>query len=172
MLFAVPIAGGAAVVVCGRSAPFTPSDENSCETIASTLVLHAAKPLPVAPNPAYAHAISTAVTKLDDAHTTLLSALRTARRPSAQASALSAFSTPCDRAASDFKASPAGPQEEAIETRIATAATAVCASYAQAESAARADDGARYAAAQTAAAAGERELDTAVASLRSIGYQV
>lgn len=169
---AVPTSSGAAVVLCIRSTALTAEDEQRCETIASTLVLHRAKPLRLAPTIAYAQGITAALKRLRSARSSLFLRLSRAHRPAAQAAALEAFAGPCEASVEGLKRLPAGPQEEVIQHRITSSAEAMCSSYKDVASAARAGARARYDAAREKATDAEHQLERAVKSLRSLGYKV
>jgi hypothetical protein len=171
-VLAIPTNRGAAIAICIGATVLTNAERSACDAVSETLTLRSGKPVALAPTASYARSISGATGLFNSVRAALRTRLQGAHDAGAQAAALAATAAPCQRAVAALHAVVAGPQEATIEPRITAALGDACSSYLAAARAARADDAARYAAARGSAVGAERELSTAAAQLRALGYRL
>jgi serine/threonine-protein kinase len=171
-VLAMPTSYGEALVLCTQPGPLSAHDESACETVANTLTLRAGRPVPLAPNPAYAHLLSTVLARFAAARATLLRQLEHAGSPDAQARALARFAPTCDGARRALATVSVGPQELTSHERIVNALSSICAAYAAMGHAAHLNHSSDYASARGEASSAESSLRGGVHALQSLGYHV
>ena len=165
-VFAVPTTAGVLGVLCSPgTAAAAP-----CEHVADTLSLNGADALPLGPSSAYAHALSSAVSKLDPAHQAE-TALRSAHTRAGQAhlsDALAGYFTASEHTLSKAKPGPDAAEENA---RLLRSLGSAAAAYAAMSRAAHAGDGQQFAAAGRDASSAQSSTRSALAALRAAGYK-
>jgi hypothetical protein len=170
-LYALPTTAGTVFGVCLTSG--APSGFNqSCERVLATLRLTSGRILPPGQSETYASALNRALSKLNAARSKAGSQLRLARSAQAQAAAASALAAAHTAAASALSqlrtAGPATAANSAVVAALRANATA----YAALARAAVDNNPVGYSQASSAVSRSSSSLQSALARLGSLGYQV
>jgi hypothetical protein len=169
-VYASPTSEGVAAVACVAAPRVIAEFGPECERVATTLELSGAKPLPLGPREAYAKAVGAAFERLDEEAGAAAKRLRAADTPSAQSGAAGDLADAYRAAARSVSGAPAGPYEDAANSRLAASLRALTSAYARAAAAARDGDDRGYAAASRAVRRGAADLRRAQGGLRRLGY--
>jgi hypothetical protein len=169
-VYAVPTTAGVATIACLAPRPEAPALER-CESVATTLALRGADPLPLGPNRRYAAAVNTALTSLETQRSEGRRALSEAGTPAAQARAADQLAAAYRAAAAGLGRAAPGPIEEPYHRSIAAAVDRAAGGYAALAEAARAHRRLDYDRAAAQVARAEDALDRAVRALERIGYK-
>jgi predicted Ser/Thr protein kinase len=170
-VYAVPTTAGVATIACLSPRPNAPALQR-CESVATTLALRGADPLPLGPNQRYAAAVNTALTSLEAQRSEGRRALSEARTPAAQARSADQLAAAYRAAAAGLGRAAPGPIEEPYHRSIAAAVDRAAGGYATLAEAARAHRRLDYDRAAAQVARAEDALDRAVRALERIGYKV
>jgi hypothetical protein len=162
-IYAAPTNAGVATVVCSGKSP---SFEQQCERVASTLTLTGAKPYDLGVPAAYANGLSSALSELQSSRKPALAKLRVAKTPSAQASAArqaaAAYAT-----AAKMHPGQVPPQVGDADDAIYTSLRAGQRAYAALAAAAAGGNSGRYTAAERQVKAADRALQQGLQQVQS-----
>lgn len=171
-LVVVPTRSTAAYVVCrrpGRS--IDAADQAACDAVARTVELkRGARPL--APTVGYARDLHRALASLQTVRHDGLSRLAAASSLSEQVTALGDLSRACRAGAGTVRHVADGPQEQTLQTRLASAVDRLCAAFSTMAAAAADDDRSRYAEAARRSTTRAAEVVAAVRAFRAAGYRL
>lgn len=172
-VYVVPTDRGVATIACvAGGAANTGAALASCESIATTLELRDAKPLPLGPSQAYADSLNATLGKLNTARAAGRSRLRAARTPAGQGDAAAALQRAYREASRSLAGAPAGPTAAAANKAIVDALVRTTGAYERLASAARRGDRGAYGSARAAVRSGEAAVQRAIRRLAALGYAV
>jgi hypothetical protein len=171
-LAVVPTQSAAAFIVCHRSGQsIDASDQTACDAIGRTIKLKAGA-RPLAPTASYASHLQQALTSLQTVRRIGLDRLAAAASLSEQTAALGELSRKCRTRAQAVHHVASGPQEQALQLRLAGAVDKLCAAFSTMASAAEHDDRSRYAEAAKQSTIRAQSVTSAVRAFSAAGYQL
>ncbi len=170
-VYALPTTAGTVFAVCltgGAPAGFS----HGCERVLSTLTLTSGRVLPPGQDATYTSAVNQAMSKLNTVRSKASSQLRHARTAHAQAVAANELAAAHTAAASALsRLTGAGPAT-AANSAVVAALRATAGAYTALGRAAAANDDAAYGQASSAITRADHSLQSALARLGNLGYQV
>jgi Protein kinase domain len=162
-VYAAPVTGGVATVACALPADAVRSFVAGCDRIAASLQLRKGEPIPLGPDREYESKLDKAITTLNKSTKGKGAALRRADTPAAQAEAATSLQAAYRTAARSLRGATDNPQVS--NDAIVAALKGLADAYGRLATAARAENGAAYAAARGKIAAGEQRLRKALAAV-------
>ncbi len=176
-LYTVPTSGGVATVACLSSTAYPSSSSSSspatqCAQIAATLRLNGTTVFGLAPSPAYAAELGSALSALRGATGAGSARLRAASSASAQAAAAAQLAAAYSSAARALGRLAVSPAVREVNAHVAGSLASLGRDYAALAAAARAGDEAAYAQAGRAVGSDRAHATSALAALRQAGYTV
>lgn len=171
-LTVIPMHAAAAYIVCRRlSQSIDASDQAACDAIGQTTQLKSGA-RPLAPTASYARALQPAIRSLETVRRDELHRLGEASSISEQVAVLNDLRDKCRARALAFRRVASGPQEQALQMRLARAVDQLCAAFSTMASAAAHDDRSRYAQAAKRSSTRARSVAAAVRAFRAAGYRL
>jgi O-antigen/teichoic acid export membrane protein len=169
-VYVVPTTVGTVVGVC-LTPKATAGLASSCERTLGSLRLASGTFLPLGPNTTYAAALNSVISQLNAVRVSAGSQLRTASDADGQAKAADVLAAAHAAAASELTGLSAGSAAVA-NSALATALTLIAAAYRALANAAARDDAHGYATATALLGRSTSALNSALAQLRTLGYEV
>jgi hypothetical protein len=170
-VYAVPTSAGVATIACLAPQPDARA-LTRCESIAATLELRGAEPLPLGPNERYAAVLNTALASLESQRGDGRRALRDAPTPAAQARAAEQLAAAYRAASAGLGRAAPGPIEEPYHRSILATLDRAAEGYAALADAARSHRQLDYDRAAAQVERAEDALDRSLNALERIGYRV
>jgi hypothetical protein len=177
-LYTVPTSGGVATVACLSSTAYPSSSSSSsslatqCAQIAATLRLNGTTVFGLAPSPAYATELGSALSALRGATGAVSARLRAAASASAQAAAATQLAAVYSSAARALGRLAVSPAVQGTNASLAGSLAALGRDYAALAAAARNGNEAAYARAASMVGSDRARAASAIAALRRAGYAV
>jgi hypothetical protein len=171
-VYALPTSSGVVLGACATPASTPRSFAVNCEQVLGSLRLLSGRALPLGPNPAYAAAIASMISRLTSGQRSGESQLHSAKTESGQAKAATHLSQLyADAANTAAKASP-GPAERSANAAIVAALRGAASAYNSLATAAAHNDQRRFGQASGAVAQATKQVRAAVATLSPLGYRL
>ena len=167
-VYAVPVGGGAALVVCTGSA----KTRTRCESVATTLALRGARAGALGANPAYAALLRQLVSRLRTTRRSERAALARAGNAGERAVHAQVLASAYATATGQLSALFTGPRERAAQNALVTGLARARDGYVALTTALQNGDHAGYVAAAAKVARGERAADAALRTLTRLGYRI
>jgi predicted Ser/Thr protein kinase len=172
-LFAVPTTAGVATIACtGPGGNAGASFQRDCESIATTLQLRGAKAYTLGPQEAYARSLGRTLDRLSQAVRSATAELQDAGTPDEQAAAAASLAGDYRRASEAVLATEVSPRDAAANRALGGALERTGSAYAAAAEAARANNGAGYAAAERRVTRSQRAVQAALSEFEQLGYSL
>jgi predicted Ser/Thr protein kinase len=170
-LYAVPTTAGVTTIACTGLAGSTGADfQRECESIATTLQLPAGDAYSLGPQEAYARSLGRTLNQLNQAVSSGTAELRRAGTPGAQATAAAGLAGDYRRASEAVLGAEVSPRDAAANRSLGGALARTGSAYAAAAEAARSNDQAGYAAAQSRIRRSGQAVQAALGELEQLGY--
>jgi hypothetical protein len=170
-VYAVPTSFGVATIACVAPTGAAPRALAGCHKAATSLRLRAGRPFPVAPRVAYARALTTAMTQVNDVRGRSRDRLRFASDASLQAIAAEDLAGGYKSARRTLAAQRVSPQEAAAHAALLGSLTGARGAYVRLATAARAGDAAGYESARTEVGRAESLVTSSLRGLQPLGYR-
>ena len=170
--FFLPTTRGTFALVCENPVS-GPGSLDSCESVASSLKLLDAKPVPLEPIPAYAAHVQSSLQGAAKVRNAQLGVMRSTRKAAVQAAAALRIAAAYRQAATRLSGSAGSdPQLIALNGKLVRAARGIATAYAALSAAAAAQSAGRYSSAASAASAAEKALARSFHPLAALGYSL
>jgi hypothetical protein len=171
-VFAVPTSRGVATIACHAPATAAAAFQADCERVAASLKLSGAKAYSLGPQSSYARGADRALATLAAARSRDRRALAGARTQAGQATLAGALATGHDRAADALARLEVSPADATAHTALMAAIRRARGGYARMARAARRHDAKGFAAGKRTVRDGDAMLRSALADLKSLGYEL
>jgi hypothetical protein len=171
-VYALPTSSGVVLGACTNSASATGSFAVSCERVMASLQLLSGRALPLGPNPTYAAAIASLISRLTAGKRSAESQLRGAKTASGQAQAATHLSQLYAGAASDAAKASHGPAERTANDAIVAALRGAASAYSSLGTAAAHNDQRGFGRASGAVMRASEQVRAAVSMLSALGYRL
>ena len=163
-VYTVPTSAGIATIACT-------ADAAACDAIAGTLRLRSARPFPIGPSKAYASSLNASIGQLQQTAGLEEANLQSAQTLAAQGDSADSLSQAYAGAARQLAALDLSPADRGANQRLVGALERAASAYRAAARAATGGDPDAYRAASAAVPRAKAEVNTALAGVRSAGYE-